>query len=82
MSIIIKVIFFSTNLTTTNMLQVVVEIAAVRAQVPSQQRGVGGENGGHVQVSASGNHQTHSGEPLVKVGDQRVLCTHLRPHLV
>ena len=38
------------------MLQVIVEIAAVRAQIPAQKRGVGGKNGGHVQVSTSGNY--------------------------
>ena len=64
------------------MLQVVVEVAAVGAQIPAQQCGVGGENGRHVQFSAPGKHQSHSGEPLVEVGDQRVPGTQLRPHLV
>lgn len=52
-------------------LEVVVEINAASAEIPSEKRCVGGKNGGHVNVpfSKKGNRETSL--PLVEVGDHR-----------
>jgi hypothetical protein len=50
-------------------LQIVVKVYATGAQVPPEQRGVGGEDGGDVNVSFPAQRDSETCLPLVEVGD-------------
>ncbi len=54
-------------------LQVVVEVDGTGAEVASEERGVRGEDGRHVDPSPLGQRQGHSGEPLVEMCDDGFL---------
>ena len=50
-------------------LKVVVEVDGAGAQVSPQKRGVGGEDGGHIDAALLAERQTNAGKPLVEMGD-------------
>ena len=50
-------------------LQVIVEIDIPGAQIPPQQRGMGGEDGGDVDFAVFRQRQRYSCEPLMKLGN-------------
>lgn len=50
-------------------LKVVVKVDAARAEVSSEQSGMGGKDGGDVDVSLSAQRDSKSGLPLVEVSN-------------
>lgn len=50
-------------------LQIVVEINAARAQVPTEQGGVGGKDGRHVNVPLATQGDGETGLPFVEMGN-------------
>lgn len=49
--------------------QVVVEVDGSGAEVATEESGVGGEDGGHVNVTLAAEGDSETGLPLVEVGD-------------
>ena len=53
----------------THMLQVVVEVDIAGTEVSPQQSGVGGEDGGHLELAQPAEEEADACQPLVEVGD-------------
>lgn len=54
-------------------LQVVVEIDRAGAEVPTEKRSVGGEDGGNINTAPLAQRKGDTGEPLVEVGNDSLL---------
>lgn len=52
----------------THIVQVVVEVHAASTQVPAQESGVCGEDGGHWQLTETTQEETNARQPLMEVG--------------
>lgn len=60
---------FSSFVVYIKVLQVVVEIYTSSAQVSTQERSVGGEDGGNVDMSLSAERNSQTSLPFVEMGD-------------
>jgi hypothetical protein len=54
-------------------LEVVVEVYATRTEVTAEKGGVGGEDGGHVNLALAAERNGQASLPLVEVGDNSLV---------